>query len=134
MSYAVIDRAAGTLTCARAGHTPFMRIAAGDTRVEVLAPDGMVLGLNLDRGERFERYLEELTLPIAGGDLFFFYRRRQGSDERRRRMFGESRLSTFWRKMPPRCPRRFAMACWKKSPPSSRDSRSTTILDGHRQG
>ena len=27
MTYAVIDRAAGTLTCARAGHTPFMRIA-----------------------------------------------------------------------------------------------------------
>ena len=76
MTYAVIDRAAGTLTCARAGHTPFMRIAAGgagSARAEVLAPDGMVLGLNLDRGERFERCLEELTLPIAAGDLFFFF-------------------------------------------------------------
>ncbi len=30
MTYAVIDRAAGTLTCARAGHTPFMRIAGGE--------------------------------------------------------------------------------------------------------
>ena len=74
MTYAVVDPAAGTLTCARAGHTPFMRIAgAAERRVEVLAPDGMVLGLNLDRGERFERCLEELTIPLAAGDLFFFF-------------------------------------------------------------
>ncbi len=97
MTYAVVDRAAGTLTCARAGHTPFMRIAGGGARrVDVLAPDGMVLGLNLDRGERFERYLEELTLPIAAGDLFFFFTdgvseaMDAGGD-----CFGESRLSTF---------------------------------------
>src|SRR5918995_3428671 len=96
MTYAVIDRAAGTLTCARAGHTPFMRIAAGDVRcVEVLAPDGMVLGLNLDRGERFERCLEELTLPIASGDLLFFFT--DGVSEAmdaEGECFGEWRLST----------------------------------------
>ena len=95
MTYAVIDRAAGTLTCARAGHTPFMRIAAGERRVEVLAPDGMVLGLNLDRGERFERCLEELTLSIAGGDLLFFFT--DGVSEAmdaEGECFGESRLST----------------------------------------
>ena len=97
MTYAVVDRAAGTLTCARAGHTPFMRIAGGGVpRVEVLAPDGMVLGLNLDRGERFERYLEELTLPIASGDLFFFFT--DGVSEAMDAdgdCFGETRLSTF---------------------------------------
>jgi serine phosphatase RsbU (regulator of sigma subunit)/energy-coupling factor transporter transmembrane protein EcfT len=97
MIYAVIDRAAGTLTCARAGHTPFMRIAArggGERRVDVLAPDGMVLGLNLDRGERFERCLEELTLPIAAGDLFFFFT--DGVSEAmdaEGSCFGEDRLS-----------------------------------------
>jgi phosphoserine phosphatase RsbU/P len=97
MTYAVVDRTAGTLTCARAGHTPFMRIAGGDTRrVDVLAPDGMVLGLNLDGGERFERYLEELTLPIAAGDVFFFFT--DGVSEAMDadgECFGESRLSTF---------------------------------------
>jgi serine phosphatase RsbU (regulator of sigma subunit)/energy-coupling factor transporter transmembrane protein EcfT len=95
MTYAVIDRAAGTLTCARAGHTPFMRIAGGEQRVEVLAPDGMVLGLNLDRGERFERCLEELTLPISAGDLLFFFT--DGVSEAmdaEGECFGESRLST----------------------------------------
>jgi sigma-B regulation protein RsbU (phosphoserine phosphatase) len=99
MTYAVIDRAAGTLTCARAGHTPFMRIAGrdgGPRCVDVLAPDGMVLGLNLDRGERFERFLEELTLPIADGDLFFFFT--DGVSEAmdvEGSCFGEDRLTTF---------------------------------------
>jgi serine phosphatase RsbU (regulator of sigma subunit) len=86
MTYVVIDRAAGTLTCARAGHTPFMRIARA----------GMVLGLNLDRGERFERCLEELTIPIAAGDLFFFFT--DGVSEAmdaEGSCFGEDRLSTF---------------------------------------
>jgi phosphoserine phosphatase RsbU/P len=96
VTYAVIDRAAGTLTCARAGHTPFMRIAGSDRRVQVLAPDGMVLGLNLDRGERFERCLEELTLPIAAGDLLFFFT--DGVSEAMDaggECFGETRLGTF---------------------------------------
>jgi len=99
MTYAVIDRAAGTLTCARAGHTPFMRIAGGGDGaplVEVLAPDGMVLGLNLDRGERFAQYLEELILPISTGDLFFFFT--DGVSEAmdaEGECFGESRLGAL---------------------------------------
>jgi serine phosphatase RsbU (regulator of sigma subunit) len=99
MTYAIVDRAAGTLTCARAGHTPFMRVAAssgGDRQVDVMAPDGMVLGLNLDGGQRFQRALEELTLPIACGDLFFFFtdgisEAMDGEGE----CFGESRVSAF---------------------------------------
>ena len=99
MSYAVVDRAAGTLTCARAGHTPFMRITRdfeGAAVVDVLAPDGMVLGLNLDRGERFARYLEEVTLPAAAGDTFFFFT--DGVSEAMDaggECFGESRISAF---------------------------------------
>ena len=97
MTYAVVDRAAGTVTCARAGHTPFMRIAAGGVpHVEVMAPDGMVLGLNLDGGERFARYLEEVTLPLTPGDLFFFFT--DGVSEAMDAAggcFGESRLAVF---------------------------------------
>lgn len=102
MTYAVVDRAAGTLTCSRAGHTPFMRITRngdGEPVVDVLAPDGMVLGLNLDRGERFARYLEEVTLPFAAGDMFFFFT--DGVSEAMDAggaCFGESRLSTFLEK------------------------------------
>ena len=74
--YAVIDVEAGILTCARAGHTPFIRIPAAPALqrcARVLAPDGMMLGLNLDKGERFERALIEVTIPLQEGDLFFFF-------------------------------------------------------------
>jgi serine phosphatase RsbU (regulator of sigma subunit) len=97
MTYAVVDPAARTLTCARAGHTPFIRLAARDSaprRAEVIAPDGMVLGLNLDGGVRFERCLEELMLPVADGDLFFFFT--DGISEAmdgRGDSFGEERLA-----------------------------------------
>ena len=97
MTYTVVDPAARTLTCARAGHTPFIRIAANGVtarRAEVIAPEGMVLGLNLDGGVRFERCLEELTLPVACGDLFFFFtdgisEAMDGTGD----CFGEERLS-----------------------------------------
>jgi serine phosphatase RsbU (regulator of sigma subunit) len=75
MTYAVFDPAARTLTCARAGHCPFIRIRSDvdGQRVEVLAPDGMVLGLNLDGGERFEQCLDEISIPLDPGDLICFY-------------------------------------------------------------
>jgi phosphoserine phosphatase RsbU/P len=107
MTYAVVDTTARTITCARAGHTPFIRIAAGGAgspRAEVFAPDGMVLGLNLDGGVRFERYLEELMLPVAAGDLFFFFT--DGISEAMDaagECFGDERLSA-WLEAHANCP------------------------------
>ncbi len=99
MIYALVDTSARTLTCARAGHTPFIRIPAGAPgarSARVLAPDGMVLGLNLDSGERFERTLREVTIPLVSGDLFFFFtdgvsEAMDGKDG----YFGELRLTSF---------------------------------------
>jgi serine phosphatase RsbU (regulator of sigma subunit) len=99
MIYAVIDLKKGELTCARAGHTPFIRIPSTpgrERRVDILTPDGMVLGLNLDNGERFERALVEVTIPLLEGDLFFFFT--DGISEAMDpdgECFGESRLSVF---------------------------------------
>jgi len=99
MTYALIDRRAGTFTCARAGHCPFVRIQAAhgrESRAEVLAPDGMVLGLNLDGGERFERCLQEISIPLERGDLFFFFT--DGISEAMDgggNCFGESRVTAF---------------------------------------
>jgi serine phosphatase RsbU (regulator of sigma subunit) len=97
MIYAVIDTSARTLTCARAGHTPFIQIPAGDhARARVLAPGGMVLGLNLDNGERFEQLLVEVTIPLHKGDLFFFFT--DGISEAmdgEGTCFGEGRLTAF---------------------------------------
>ena len=76
MTYAVIDPAARTMTYARAGHTPLLRLPhaeSGRGRAEILVPDGMVLGLRLDNGERFTSLLEEVMLPLEPGDLFVFF-------------------------------------------------------------
>jgi phosphoserine phosphatase RsbU/P len=77
MTYAVLDLDAATMTYARAGHTPLMYVPGPgsrlDAHVRILAPDGLVLGLNIDNGEMFERLLEEHTLELHPGDLALFF-------------------------------------------------------------
>jgi serine phosphatase RsbU (regulator of sigma subunit) len=77
MTYAVIDLNAGTMTSARAGHTPMIYLPAQGTGhgvAQVIAPSGMVLGLRLDRvQEKFIELLEEHTLPIGPGDVVVLY-------------------------------------------------------------
>ena len=41
--------------------------------IKVLAPDGLVVGLTLDDGTLFESLLEEVTVPLAPGDLFMLF-------------------------------------------------------------
>ena len=97
MTYAVVDLDGGTMTYARAGHTPLLYVPGPDCqldrRVQVLAPDGLVLGLNIDKGEMFERLLEEHTLDLHAGDLALFFtdgisEAMNDSDD----FFGEGRL------------------------------------------
>ena len=72
MTYAIIDLEAGTLTCARAGHTPVLVVAGGTTHV--VSPEGMVVGLRLPgASELFETLLEEHTRPIHAGDVIVLY-------------------------------------------------------------
>ena len=100
MTYAVIDLDARTLTHARAGHTPLMFVPGPDCdangQVRVLTPNGLVLGLNLDNGEMFERLLEEQVVPLHSGDLAIFFT--DGITEAMNEAddcFGESRLATL---------------------------------------
>jgi sigma-B regulation protein RsbU (phosphoserine phosphatase) len=97
ITYGIIDLTAQTLTYARAGHTPLIHLPggpAGSARAaRVLTPNGMVLGLKLDRGEMFERLLEESTIALRGGDLYVLFT--DGITEamtRRDDFFGEHRL------------------------------------------
>ena len=95
MMYAVIDLDRRLLTFARAGHTPLIHLAcdSGASGVRVLAPDGLVAGL--DGFERqFDELLEEDTLAIGPGDMMALFtdgitEAMNADDEQ----FGEERLS-----------------------------------------
>ncbi len=99
MIYAIIDTRARTLTYARAGHTPLLSCPGPNSPtpgLRLLAPDGMVLGLNLGDHAIFDRLLVEQTIPIHEGDLFLLYtdgisEAMDAADD----CFGEERLSTI---------------------------------------
>ena len=98
ITYALVDLQARTLTYARAGHCPLIYLPGPGTGtgVQVLAPEGMVLGLKLDNGEMFSRLLEEATLPLGPGDLFVLFT--DGLTEAMNPAgdcFGDERLSTL---------------------------------------
>ncbi len=82
---------------ARAGHTPLIHrrdTDAGDCAVDVLAPDGMVLGLRIDGGELFARLLADAELPLRRGDLLLLFT--DGITEAMNAesdLFGEERLA-----------------------------------------
>jgi sigma-B regulation protein RsbU (phosphoserine phosphatase) len=97
VTYLVVDLLAETLLYARAGHCPLVYVpgsyAAGRTP-QLLAPDGLVLGLQLDGGQTFVKLLEEVSIPLGRGDLFVLYtdgltEAMNGDGE----CFGESRLA-----------------------------------------
>jgi serine phosphatase RsbU (regulator of sigma subunit) len=99
VTYAVIDLRNRTLTHARAGHCPLIHVPgphALSRAAQIVAPDGLVLGLQIDNGEMFDRLLEEWTLPLGPGDLFLMYTdgltetMNAGGD-----IFGDSRLGAL---------------------------------------
>jgi sigma-B regulation protein RsbU (phosphoserine phosphatase) len=60
---------------------------------QILAPDGLVLGLKIDDGQTFERILDEETIRLQSGDLYLFFtdgisEAMNASDD----CFGEERL------------------------------------------
>ncbi|PYQ82018.1 MAG: hypothetical protein DMG03_18600, partial [Acidobacteria bacterium] len=96
MTYAILDLRTRTMTYARAGHTPLIYVPGPGLearRAKILAPDGLVLGLKIDKGETFERLLQEDTILLHDGDLFVFFT--DGISEAmnaRDDCFGENRL------------------------------------------
>jgi phosphoserine phosphatase RsbU/P len=77
MSYGVIDLARSEMIYARAGHCPLIRVPgsapAGLRKSQILAPDGLVLGLKIDEGQMFEAMIQEETVPLSPDDLIVFF-------------------------------------------------------------
>jgi sigma-B regulation protein RsbU (phosphoserine phosphatase) len=77
MSYGVIDLEKKLMTFARAGHCPLIRVPgaapAGLRKSELVTPDGLVLGLKIDDGAMFDAMINEVTIPLAPGDLVVFF-------------------------------------------------------------
>ncbi|MGH9202703.1 MAG: PP2C family protein-serine/threonine phosphatase, partial [Vicinamibacterales bacterium] len=77
MTYAVLDLERHEMVHARAGHCPLIRVPgsapAGLRKAHVHAPDGLVLGLNIDDGEMFDAMIQEETMPLAPEDLIVFF-------------------------------------------------------------
>lgn len=65
----LFDPESGTVTVARAGHTPILRIR--DSRPDIFTPRGLPLGIRLPK--LFEGALEEITLDYLPGDRFILY-------------------------------------------------------------
>jgi len=120
MTYAVVDMCTRTLTYARAGHCPLIYLPgsggrwqeAGGRRqdqggvgvqvvravrkAQIQAPDGLVLGLKIDNGQRFESLLEEVTQPLGVGDVVLLFT--DGVSEAMNEAgepFGEERLAAL---------------------------------------
>jgi sigma-B regulation protein RsbU (phosphoserine phosphatase) len=97
MIYAVLDMDDGTLTYARAGHTPliYLRGKDGGDRIEVLSPSGLVVGLD-GFDEHFDAMIEEASLDVAKGDVAVLFT--DGVSEAMNEdsdLFGEERLSAL---------------------------------------
>lgn len=77
MSYGVIDLEQMHMTYSRAGHCPLVRVPgaapAGLRKAELISPDGLVLGLNIDDGAMFDGMIEEVTIPLRPGDLIVLF-------------------------------------------------------------
>ncbi len=77
MTYGVIDVERREMTFARAGHCPLIHVPAnqpaGMRKAKVYAPDGLVVGLQIDDGTMFDSLLKEQTISLAPGDLVVWF-------------------------------------------------------------
>ena len=77
MTYGVIDVERREMTFARAGHCPLIHVPAnqpaGMRKARLYAPDGLVVGLQIDDGTMFDSLLKEQTISLAPGDLVVWF-------------------------------------------------------------
>jgi sigma-B regulation protein RsbU (phosphoserine phosphatase) len=97
MMYVVLDLEQNTLTYARAGHTPliYVRGESATRKAEVLAPSGLVVGLDGFQTQ-FDELIEEDSLDVGRGDVAVLFT--DGISEAMNDetdLFGEERLGAL---------------------------------------
>ncbi|MEP6782984.1 MAG: SpoIIE family protein phosphatase, partial [Acidobacteriota bacterium] len=78
MTYGVVDIERREMTFARAGHCPLILVPAnkpaGMRKAQLLIPDGLVVGLEVDDdGTLFDSLLKEQTISLEPGDLVVWF-------------------------------------------------------------
>ena len=90
ISIALFNTETNELLFARAGHTPLMKFR--NESVELIQPKG--IGVALDKGEIFEKSLEEIKIKLEPNDIYLFYS--DGVNEEMnydKKLFGNNALS-----------------------------------------
>lgn len=94
MTYGILDPKTRQFTFARAGHSPTLQVR-DDGDSYFFTPGG--IGLGLDRGSIFNKYLEECEIALKHGDLIVLYT--DGITEAmntENEMFGDDRLQRIF--------------------------------------
>jgi hypothetical protein len=94
MILGVFDVSESSFSFARAGHNPIIIRSTKSNSVENLCPKGIALGL--EKGEIFNRHIEERKIAIRRGDVFVLYT--DGISEamnERKEEFGPERLEAI---------------------------------------
>ena len=71
MIYTVFDVNAGKVILARSGHDPVIHYSTRDKKSYLVQAKGIALGL--DRGDIFNKIIEEVEIPLIKDDIFILY-------------------------------------------------------------
>jgi sigma-B regulation protein RsbU (phosphoserine phosphatase) len=91
MIYGVFDLKMRKLTLARSGHNPVMLLRQNVLDIDIIKTEGLALGL--EKGELFDKMMQETELPLNSGDIYILYT--DGLTEamnKNQEEFGEDRL------------------------------------------
>ncbi len=94
MVYGIVDLETHIFTFARAGHNPVLTRQTQSGKTERLCPNGIALGL--EKGDIFDRIIEEKQITLQSGDILAFYT--DGFTEAmnsKNEEFGETRLTSL---------------------------------------
>lgn len=71
LTYAIVDTKKHKMKYSRAGHMPILRYMEKENEWSELEPKG--IGLGMDKGDIFDKVIEEAEIKLKGDELYFFY-------------------------------------------------------------